>query len=235
MEIDRRAVLSTAVTAGIAAALASCRNGSSGSAGKEKEVSANEDLMREHGVLRRVLIVYREVAPKIASGKSLDVAAIAAAAALFQKFGEEYHEKQLEEQYIFPELHKGPNAALVDTLLAQHQRGREITAFVLDSTKAGSIGSGRTGQLTSSMVEFARMYEAHTAREDTIIFPAFKAALSERQLDELSDRFEDIEHQEFGKDGFDDAVAKIADIEGKLGLADLGGFTAPPVGPTAKS
>jgi hemerythrin-like domain-containing protein len=234
MQIDRRAILASAATAGFAATLAACRT-SGGTAGKEKDVSANEDLMREHGVLRRVLIVYREVAPKIAAGQSLDVAALASAAALFRDFGEAYHEKQLEEQYIFPELHKGPNAALVDTLLAQHQRGREITGFVLDTTKDSQIASGRTRQLASSMVEFARMYEAHTAREDTIIFPAFKAALSEGQLDELSDRFEDIEHRQFGKGGFDDAVGKIADIEGRLGLADLAAFTAPPVGAAAKS
>jgi hypothetical protein len=32
----------------------------------------------------------------------------------------------------------------------------------------------------------------------------------------------------FGKDGFDDAVEKIAAIEQSLGLADLSQFTAPP-------
>ena len=33
--------------------------------GEEKEVGAVEDLMREHGVLRRALLVYIEAAPKI--------------------------------------------------------------------------------------------------------------------------------------------------------------------------
>jgi len=44
----------------------------------------------------------------------------------------------------------------------------------------------------------------------------------------MNDKFEDIEHQQFGKDGFEDAVAQIADIEGVLGLSDLAQFTAPP-------
>lgn len=228
MQVDRRSILAGAATAGVAATLAAC-GASQAAGGNEKEVSANEDLMREHGVLRRILIVYRESAPAIAGGRSLDVAALASAAALFRDFGEQYHERQLEEQYIFPALRKGSTSALVDTLLAQHRRGREITAFILDSTAGGAIHSGRSTQLASTMIEFARMYEAHTAREDTVIFPAFKKALSESQLDDLSERFEDIEHREFGKDGFDDAVAKIADIEGRLGLADLARFTAPPV------
>jgi len=71
------------------------------------------------------------------------------------------------------------------------------------------------------------MYEEHTAREDTVLFPAWKEALSTRQYDDLNDKFEEIEHRTFGKDGFEDAVKKIADIEARLGIADLAQFTAP--------
>jgi hypothetical protein len=40
-----------------------------------------------------------------------------------------------------------------------------------------------------------------------------------------SDRFEDIEREQFGKDGFEMAVRQISDIEAALGLADLAQFT----------
>jgi hemerythrin-like domain-containing protein len=72
------------------------------------------------------------------------------------------------------------------------------------------------------------MYENHAAREDTIIFPAWKKNFSDKQLDAISDQFEDIERKMFGKDGFEDAEKKISRIEGMLGLADLGQFTPPP-------
>jgi hypothetical protein len=72
----------------------------------------------------------------------------------------------------------------------------------------------------------ARMYQAHSAWEDTIIFPAWKKTQSKARLDELAEKFEEIEHQQFGKDGFDDAVERIARIEQTLGLADLGTYTA---------
>jgi hemerythrin-like domain-containing protein len=229
MEINRRSALAAAAT-GVAITLVGCRNGVERKGERsEKEVSANEDLMREHGVLRRILILYREVAPRIASGAALDVAALASAATLFRDFGEQYHERELEERYIFPELHKGPNSGLVDTLLAQHQRGREITAYVLDLTKGGRIPTAQAQPLARAMTSFSRMYEAHTAREDTVLFPAFKAALPEARLDELSEMFEEIEHKQFGKDGFGDAVKRIAAIEMRLGIGDLARFTAPPV------
>ena len=72
------------------------------------------------------------------------------------------------------------------------------------------------------------MYEHHAAFEDTIVFPAWKATLSEEQLDEMGDKFEEIEQQQFGKDGYEDAVKQIGEIEGALGLGDLSQFTAPP-------
>ena len=72
------------------------------------------------------------------------------------------------------------------------------------------------------------MYEHHAAFEDTIVFPAWKATLTEDQLDEMGDKFEEIEQQQFGKDGYEDAVKQIGDIEGALGFGDLSQFTAPP-------
>jgi len=49
-----------------------------------------------------------------------------------------------------------------------------------------------------------------------------------KQLDEMNDKFEDIEHEQFGEDGFEDAVKQISAIENSLGLADISQFTATP-------
>jgi hypothetical protein len=48
------------------------------------------------------------------------------------------------------------------------------------------------------------------------------------QLGEMGDKFEEIEHEQFGEDGYEDAVKQISDIEGGLGLSDITQFTAPP-------
>ena len=242
---DRREAFGLIVGAGVvsAALLGGCAKGGADhdadkGAGKEAdgegEVTANEDLMREHGVLRRILSAYREIAPKLAAGGAgVDAVALGQAATLFRTFGEHYHEQLLEEQHIFPIVRKagGKGGGIVDTLLAQHQRGREITDFVLDRTKAGHIATGSGEELSRALTAFARMYEAHAAREDTIIFPAFKASIGPKAYDELGDRFEDIEKREFGGDGFDMALAKVERIEQALGVADLAAFTAPSVKP----
>jgi hemerythrin-like domain-containing protein len=198
--------------------------------GQEKETPAVEDLMREHGVLRRALLVYEEVSPRLARDPSgFDARPLNQAARLFRAFGEDYHERKLEEAHIFPVVKKagGAAAAYPDVLKAQHDRGREITEYILGVTGSGKVGGGDAGPLSQALGRFALMYQNHTAREDTIVFPAWKLALSDRQIDELGDQFEDIEQKTFGHDGYEDAVRQIAQIEQAYGLADITQFTAP--------
>lgn len=214
--------------------LAGCGGKSDEKAGKGagEGISANEDLMREHGVLRRILVVYRETAGWLASGRAdFDAVALGQAADLFRAFGEDYHERQLEEQHIFPQLQKagGQGAALVPVLLAQHNRGREATAFVRARCAGGKIAAADAGVLARVLQDFARMYEAHTAFEDTVAFQAWRQSLSAQQRDEAGEQFEQIERSHFNGDGFDMAVGQVAQIEQKLGLSDLARYTAAPV------
>ncbi len=211
--------------------LAGCGRGKGGGDKGGGEVSATEDLMREHGVLRRILVVYRETAGWLGQGRTdFDATALGQAADLFRAFGEEYHERALEEQHIFPVLKKagGAGGALAPILLAQHDRGRQITAYVRARCAAGKIAAADAQALSRTLLDFTRMYEAHTAFEDTIVFQAWKKALSDRQRDEAGDQFEQIERSHFGGDGFEMAVGQISQIEQKLGLSDLARYTAAP-------
>ena len=148
-----------------------------GFAAEEKKVGAVEDLMREHGVLRRVLLVYRETAAQLRAGPAkADPKPLHEAATLFRDFGEEYHEKKLEEAHLFPAIRKagGPAASYIDVLIAQHNRGREITDYILAVTGKGAIGAAEAEPLARVFDAFTLMYENHAAREDTIVFPAWK-------------------------------------------------------------
>ena len=196
------------------------------------EVTATEDLMREHGVLRRALLVYSAVAMKLRGNpSSIPPDALQKTAKLFRAFGEEYHEKKLEEAFIFPAVKKaGTEAATYpDILIAQHNRGREITDYIIGVTQGDKLGASNGEQLAKTLEAFVLMYRNHAAREDTIIFPAWKQTMTGKQLDEMNERFEDIEHEQFGEDGFDDAINQISAIESSLGLADISQFTAPPL------
>ncbi|HEY6908651.1 MAG TPA: hemerythrin domain-containing protein [Myxococcales bacterium] len=183
---------------------------------KEPEISPTEDLMREHGLLNRVLLVYEECARRLEAGEEVKV--LPAAAKIIRDFIEGYHE-QLEEQQLFPRFRKADKLTdLVGTLQAQHAAGRRITAQLL----AGAPDRSRTPRLLRS---FSRMYRPHEAREDTVLFPAFRELVGEREWDKLGDIFEDREHQLFGERGFEGKVDEVAGIEQALGIADLARFT----------
>src|SRR5207237_10153516 len=120
-----------------------------------------------------VLRVHSESDAKLhANPANLDASAVARPAKLFRRFREVYHERKPEEAHIFPAVHKagGPGAAYVDVLIAQHNRGREITDYILSVAGKGGIGTGDAEPLARVFETFVLMYQNHTAREDTIVF-----------------------------------------------------------------
>ena len=240
MDLKRRQWLTTACSLGTGVVLLGCNLKSqkdideeaSEKAGKENagtEVNAIEDLMREHGVLRRCLLVYQESVAKLRkNAAAVPPDALEKTAKLFQVFGEDYHERKLEETYIFPAIKKAGSRAAdyADVLILQHQRGREITDFILAATSGAKISSTNLKSFATALTDLVRMYEHHAAVEDTVVFPAWKQTLNTKQLDEMNEKFEEIEHAQFGENGFEAALGQIEEIERTLGLNDLTKFTA---------
>ena len=193
---------------------------------EEEEVSPAEDLMREHGVLKRVLLIYGEAIRRMDANEDLPPESVADSAKIIRSFIEDYHEK-LEENFLFPRFKKsGKLVDLADVLLQQHQAGRRLTDLTLQlATPQGIKNAEDRGKLADSMRQFIRMYNPHEAREDTVLFPAFRKIVSSHEYDSLGEDFEKKEHELFGEDGFDVMVDKVAAIEKKLGIYDLAQFT----------
>jgi hemerythrin-like domain-containing protein len=181
---------------------------------KEEEVAPGEDLMREHGVLNRALLVYeawlaREGAPAQVLSGSAD---------LIRRFIEGYHEKT-EEEEVFPRFEKAKKLVeLTRVLRAQHEAGRRLTSQILD-------GKGDRAKVEAPIRAFIRMYRPHEAREDTVLFPAFQKLVGHAEYERLGENFEEREHKLFGPDGFEMAVRQVAQLEDALGIGDIAQFT----------
>ncbi len=151
---------------------------------------AGEDLMQEHGLLIHILLIYRQLAGQHAAGQPVQADHSRAAATVIHDYIEGFHE-ELEEAYVFPRLRAANMlTGTVSTLLLQHARGRELTQLILaDSAGNGILPGERAARVTAAMAAFARMYEPHEAREDTVVYPAFRALLRPAQVAELGARF----------------------------------------------
>ena len=69
------------------------------------------------------------------------------------------------------------------------------------------------------------MFNPHEAREDTVLFPAFRTIISKNEFDALGEDFEKEEDKRFGEDGFFKVVDQVAAIEKTFGIYDLSQFT----------
>jgi hemerythrin-like domain-containing protein len=192
----------------------------------EEEVTAAEDLMREHGLLRRILFVYEDAAGRLDAGQDVPLGPLHDAAGAVRAFVEDYHAR-LEEQHVFPRFREaGLLVGLVDTLKTQHDVGRRVTDRVLGLCGATACDGDDRRRLAEALRGYATMYGPHTAHEDTDVFPRLRGLLGPEGYDALGEQFEVEERQRFGDDGFEAMLAKVAAVEAAFGLDDLTRFTA---------
>jgi hemerythrin-like domain-containing protein len=190
-----------------------------------QEVSPTEDLMQEHGLLNRVLLIYDTCRMHLADKTTFPKDALGNAANIIRTFVEDYHEKQ-EEQYLFPRFRRANQLTdLVNILLQQHQAGRSLTDQIMQLSKSQAATEAENQKLLELLTAFNTMYRPHESREDTVLFPAFRKIVSKHEYDSLGEEFEKNEHKLFGEGGFEMMVDKVAGIEKTLGIYDLARFT----------
>jgi hypothetical protein len=123
--------------------------------------------MREHGVIRRALLVYFESVPRLRQNPaSVDPTALRQTAQLFRTFGEDYHERMLEVQPIFPLARKQGGELQRYETFWRHNRGREITDYVLAFSNGPKIGAANAEPLAKVFESFV-LYTKITRRART--------------------------------------------------------------------
>jgi hemerythrin-like domain-containing protein len=210
---------------GVSALAASATKNKKSEGKKGEEVSPGEDLMREHGALARILLIYDDISMRLEKEQNYPPAVLTNAAGLIRRFVEDYHEK-LEEDHLFPRFVKaGKLVDLVNVLLEQHQAGRRLTGRIKHLASLPKLQADEKKELLKNLRLFARMYRPHKSREDTVLFPAFHSIISAKEYDSLGEKFEDQENKLFGEHGFEKVVEEVAGLEKSLGIYELSQFT----------
>lgn len=203
---------------------------------QDDKISTNERLMREHGIFKRVLLMYDEVIRRIDAKQDFPPQTVIDSADIVRKFGHDFHEK-LEEEHLFPlfrkyirrddvlRLYAQKLVDLVDVLQEQHQAGRRLTDRIVSTLQSLKTADDRQ-KLAQDLRAFIRMYTPHVAREDTVLFPALHVIITRQQYEELGEKFEEIEHKTFGGSGFYIYLDYVTAFEKRLGIYDLAQFTS---------
>jgi hemerythrin-like domain-containing protein len=199
------------------------------------DISTNEGLMREHGIAKRVLVMYEEVIRRIDANQDFPPQTVIDSTGIIRKYIENFHEK-LEEEHIFPlfrqyycrddvlRLYAQKLLALVNVLQEQHQAGRRLTDRILANLTSLKTADERR-KLAQHLRAYVRMYTPHHAREDTVLFPALHVITTRQQYEDLREKFKEIERKIFGGDAFDIYLDQVTAFEKRLGVYDLAQFT----------
>lgn len=177
--------------------------------------SLNEDLMMEHGLLNRVLLIFENLIEKIGNGQKIDLSLIKFSLEIVRKFFQDHHEKT-EEKYIFPLLLETPYSSDVLELINQHNKGRIIVDDLFQDLLKEDLGV-----ISLKVRSLIDMYRIHEARENTVIFHAFRKNAPKEHYEKLEKIIDDEEEKRFGKGGFEKLLEIVVIIEKKLGIYDL--------------
>ncbi len=194
----------------------------------EVEDTPIEDLMREHAVLERVLLVYEEGARRLESGAEVAAPTLASAGGIVRRYIEDHHERD-EETQVFPRLQQiDAELDLIETLRRQHAAGRRLTGEVLAlATPAGVGNPSIRSRLAGALRQFVRMYRPHAAQENTVLFPSFRKAVSRKEYEALRATLEKSERAAFGAHLYEGILREVRDLERASGIAELASFTPP--------
>jgi hemerythrin-like domain-containing protein len=187
-------------------------------------ISPSEDLMREHAVLDRLMLIYESGIRRLDQGEDIDPAVFVQSATIVRDFIHDYHEKS-EEELIFPRFKTaGRMVDLVNVLITQHGAGRRLTDRILAAAPQARNRQPREA-MGRDIQAFIAMYRPHEAREATDLFPTLRELMTDDNYDEIAEEMEKRERQAFGADGFEKVAKKVAEVETVIGIHDLDVFT----------
>jgi len=185
-----------------------------------------ETLMRDHGLMSRLLLLYEDSVRRLNSGLDFKPQVVVGTAEIIHTLIESFHQR-LEEVYLFPRFVKsGTMIDLIEVLKSQHVAGRRLTKDILDVDQVRMLDSDeRRKGLAHVMAQYIRMVRPHEAREDSALLPLLRNIVSAHEFEALREEFDREEREHFGPEGSDRFVGDAANLEKTVGLYDLASFT----------
>ncbi|MGW5820330.1 hemerythrin domain-containing protein [Streptomyces noursei] len=190
-------------------------------------MGAPESLMKDHGLLNRILLVYKNLLERYQKSpdEPLHSDELSVAANLMLRYIHGYHE-EMEEKFIFLRLKREHLLTpLIDVLWRQHWGGKTLTLRLVAATAAARRHEVGAQRVQRDMAAFVRMYEPHEAREDTVVFPAWRDLVSDREFDVVREKMDAVQERVLGERGFAGALSEISAVERSLGIFRLAQYT----------
>jgi hemerythrin-like domain-containing protein len=184
------------------------------------------NLMMEHGLAERVMLIYERVIKDWKSGEEADLSLVNRTAKIAKTCLSGCHERN-EERCLFPLFREeGYLTELVDTLERQHDAGREVTDKIIDLSSPGRIRDETHMNILMTLCRsYIFMYRPHMSRENTELFPRLSGIASRDAIGEIMNKMDVATRDVLGDQGFAGPLRDLAELEQSLDIHDVRDFT----------
>lgn len=131
-------------------------------------------LMIEHRLIERMIEAMRQELQRIEKDKNIDTAYIDTIVDFIRTYADHCHHGK-EEDILFRELNKktlsSEHQKIMDELIEEHRRGREITGKLADSSLRYSTGDQNSiSVIMECLKDLVEFYPKHIEKEDKHFF-----------------------------------------------------------------
>ncbi len=187
-------------------------------------MSATEELIHEHTVVKRMLTIIQAAEGQAARRQELPADFIPRVVDFIRNFVDRCHHGK-EEDNLFPMMENrgipkqgGPIAVM----LMEHDQGR---AYVRKMDEAGKrLAGGEKGALQEAFdngLAYVQLLTQHIYKEDNILFPMADRALTPEDQKQLLSKFEEVELERIGPGGHEKYLKLVDDLESQIGISHV--------------
>jgi hemerythrin-like domain-containing protein len=176
-------------------------------------MKATDELMAEHRVIERVILVLENGALRLEKGQAVRPGLFIEATDFAKGFTDGCHHKK-EEGVLFPAMvaHGMPGeSGPIGVMLAEHEQGRALTRALRSAAQRLESGDQSAAQeVIANARGYSQLLRQHIMKEDRILFPMAGQVLPPGEQDRVADGFEKIDHEETGE-GVHEKYLALAD------------------------
>jgi hemerythrin-like domain-containing protein len=169
-------------------------------------------LMEEHRVIEKVIGVMKRIVEEINAGFKPAAVDLKMSLDFIKVFADKCHHGK-EEDVLFPILEArgiprvgGP----IEVMLVEHEQGRGFVRSMAEALHTIEMGDDSGyGVFAENASAYVKLLSDHIFKEDNILYPMGRSALSREDIGMLSDRFEEVESERLGP-GVHERYLKLA-------------------------
>ena len=148
-------------------------------------MQARAQLMIEHRLIERMLLVIKNVLAKIESIHKVDPVFVDVAVDFIRVYADRTHHGK-EEDILFRDLKEKPlsgeDRRVLNELIEDHMFGRQTTKALVDANTRYRNGDEMAlADIAGKLKTFIEFYPKHIEREDKVFFPASRAYFTDEE------------------------------------------------------